>query len=206
MAAIFHASRDIRQDLEPGWRADLLDPDQVNETRYETTAVAGRSNEVINLVSPGDFPLEVDSPPMGLLALEPKLGVGDSQLGAPAQRVATGFAFPHAIPGVAVPIVVVEGSVVERTRSVDAEEESGTAIVIAVQKNDEPVGAGDTVAAGELGSDRIRSAVEHAGAYIQRVIVVQNVHFGPLGRVCPFDRLALSEVGDWLRGRPHGFG
>jgi len=72
---------------------------------------------------------------------EPELRVRDAQLGGPPRRVPSHLAFPHAVPGVVVPVVVEERAVIERPGSIDPEVEAAAFVVIGIDVDLEAVGA-----------------------------------------------------------------
>ena len=182
----------------------MLDPHQVGEAGHESAGVVRLHHEVGLLVPPGDLALVVDAPHVHVAPLEADLRVGDAHLGGPAERVARDARVPHAVPGVAVPVVVVERAVVERARGVHPEVEAAPAVMVGVDVDGKPVGAHDAVPPGEQRHDGVGRRVVEPRADVQRVVVVEEPDLGPLRRGVALARYPLGEPGGRLRLHPGG--
>src|SRR5207245_8328240 len=85
---------------------------------------------------------EVDPPDVLRLLDEAQLGVRDTELRRPAERIARDLPLPHPVPRVIVPLVVVQRAVGERPRSVDAEVLAAAAGVIWADLDGQAIGVG----------------------------------------------------------------
>src|SRR5258705_9704617 len=123
------ATRRVRHDFQSPRRIDALDPHEVREARYEAPAVPRRVGDVVELVFACDVAPEIDAPHILALLDEPQLGIRDAQLGGPPPPVSRDLPFPHALPGVVVPVVVVERAVVQSAGRIDPEVEAAALVV-----------------------------------------------------------------------------
>src|SRR5437867_1980197 len=171
-------------------------------SRFEPTAVLRRVHEVVLLVAAGDRPIEVDPPHLLRSLQEPQLRIRNPQLRGPAERVPAHLPFPHAVPGIVVPVVVQQGTVELRPRRAQPEVEPAAAVVIGIDVNVEPVGAGGDVAARQPRDDRIRMSVVQSGAHVERRVVVGYEYHRALARRRALRRVPLQEPGDPIGTAP----
>src|SRR6266566_1896686 len=199
------AARRIRRDLEAPWRRDALDPHEIREPRHEASGLARRVDDVIELVLARDIAAEIDAPHVLRAFHEPELGVRDAHLDGPPRRVPGDLPFPHAVPGVVVPVVVEERAVIERPGRIDPEVEAAALVVIGIDVDLEAVGAGALIAACEAPDDRIGMRVVKPRPDVERRVVVRHEDDRALGRHRPLIGIALRKPGEPLGGLPEGF-
>ena len=137
-------------------------------------------------------------------AAESKLRERNSVLRRPPSRIDRCRDLPHCVPVqvLALVVIVLEDILLHATR-IHRESERGAAIPVRVDHHMQPVrvNASD-ITSRELRGDRVRTRVEHPHADVERVVVVENSHFGRVSWLRSDLGIALSEIARWNSRRP----
>ena len=200
-----HLARGVGGDQQSTLWLKPGEPHEGQEARHETAFLLGTESRVSLLVRPRDHPLEVDAPSRLVFLLEAKLRKRDAEFGRPTARILLGAPFPHAIPGVVVPVIVEECAVEERAAGGDAEVEAGALVVVGIEIDGERIGCEFGVSAAEKRLDFSWVRIEKPGPHVNRVVVVQDANLRLLGRLLSLVRIALGERGVGRGGLPRGF-
>src|SRR5258705_13713855 len=89
--------------------------------------------------------------------------------------VAMYLSFPHPVPRIIIPFVVVERSIVEGAGCVEGEIKPADLVMIGIEIAEKHVGIPVSVAAAEAHYHRIRSGVDATRADIERGIVIRHM-------------------------------
>ena len=126
-------------------------------------------------------------------ARKSQLRVRDAHLGGPPRGVDLHRRFPHGVPRVICPRIVVDRRVALDARRADGEDGAGDVVVMRIQEHRERVRLGILVAARQLARDPGRLSIVHPRRHVQRVVVVGNPQLGVLRDRLPFFRVLLRE-------------
>ena len=136
---------------------------------------------VVLFLAPLDETTDLEPPRLEHIAREAKLTVGDSDLGRPPVRVDAGSRLPNRIPGTVATGIADADPVGLRAGWIDLEEGATQVIVIRVDDDLEVIGVEGCVAPYEPRRHACRPVgVEHLRADIQRVVIEEEAHLGPL--------------------------
>src|SRR6266403_2651267 len=162
------------------------------------------------LIEPICVAPDLHSPRLQTVARKTKLRVRNPELGRPSQRIDLRSGLPDRIPRrIAVELIAANPrGIVLEPRLVDV-------VVVRVENDDELVGRErieravvsvrvEKLVAPRKGSANTTSAqrVVHARADVDRALVIEDSHFGSLGRRDAFNRVLLPKLGNWSSLRP----
>src|SRR4029450_2131232 len=145
---------------------------------------------------------ELNAP--GLIVPLPKaqLTERNAHLGRPAIRVFRRRGFPDGVPRAIVVAARTQLLVPPNAARIHREPERCQVVVVAVERDEEPVGAGEgTITTTKAGAHR-SGRVEQSRADVHRRVVVEDPDFGPLGGRDARVRGGWSEPGDGCRATP----
>ena len=101
--------------------------------------------------------------------------------------------FPHAVPSVVVPTVILDYSVVDRSTGIHRKGIARLVVVMRVQANLNPIGFGPLVAAHQARDDLLGCRIVGHDPHVERLVVVRQLYGSLFARWLPLLWLALDE-------------
>ncbi len=194
----------VGQDLEPARRSDPVDADQLAVLGDPARCVLGDRLPLHGFGLALDDALDVETPRLFRRLREAKLRERDPELRHPTLIIDAGGHVPDGVPGVVLVGVVVAVGVSFHACRVHTELERRAAVVIGIDRDDDPVGCRALVATCQLADDLVRLAVVGADPHVERAVVVKHPGPGALRRRLSLLRVTLYEAQDGLGQRPDG--
>jgi hypothetical protein len=196
---------DVGGHREPAPRPHAFDPLELAEAARPARLLGGHHHPERVEPHRRAHPLDVEAPGLGFAAaVEAQRGKRDAHLGAPAALADRGARLPHRVVAEIAVLEVVRRLVVVQPRAPRGHSEvvGGLAIAQGVERHHQAVGIRRIVALAARGAQGRGVLQVHARADVERLVVVDESHLGPLVRGEATLGALLLEVVDEGGGLP----